>query len=149
MIDTRKGFTLVRTFEATPKEVWKAWTDPDAAAHWWHPRQMNTPRESVEIDARVGGRYTYTMVSDETGEEYVTAGVYREVSPTERLVFTWGEPDGNPDNAPVITVTLEAAGEGTRMTFDLRGIDGAKGDGDVYDGWDEALNCLEEYLHQS
>jgi len=29
----------------------------------------------VEIDARPGGRYTYTMVNDATGEQVVTAGV--------------------------------------------------------------------------
>lgn len=89
MIDASKGFTLVRTFEATSEEVWKAWTDPDSAAQWWHGRGGSTPRETVEIDARVGGRYTYTMVNDATGDKILTGGVYREVVPFERLVFTW------------------------------------------------------------
>ncbi len=146
MIDTTKGFTLVRTFEATPEEVWNAWTDPDEAAQWWHPRETSTPRESVEIDARVGGRYRYTMVNDHTGDSVVTGGVYREVEPFERLVFTWGYPDGDPDDSPIVTVTLEPVGEGTRMTFDLRGVEGAAGDSYYYDGWDEALDCLEEYI---
>ncbi|HEV2529690.1 MAG TPA: SRPBCC domain-containing protein [Thermomicrobiales bacterium] len=132
MIDMTRGFTLVRMVEATPREVWEAWTAPDVAAQWWHPRGMSTPRESVEIDSRVGGRYTYTMVSDETGERFVTGGIYRELVPFERLVFTWGAPDGDPDETPVIMITLEPAGEHTRMTFDLRGVDGAKGDGFFY-----------------
>ena len=49
MIDTTRGFTLVRTFEATPEEVWRAWADPDEAAQWWHPRETSTPRESVAV----------------------------------------------------------------------------------------------------
>jgi uncharacterized protein YndB with AHSA1/START domain len=149
MIDASKGFTLVRTFEATPEELWKAWTDPDSAAQWWHPRGASTPRETVEIEARVGGRYTYTMVNDATSDEVLTGGVYREVVPFERLVFTWGDPNGDPDDTPVITITLEPVGERTRMTFDLRGVDGTKGDESFYDGWQEALDSLGEHLEQS
>jgi len=145
MIDASKGFTLVRTFDATPEDVWRAWTDPDSAAQWW----PSTPRETVEIDARVGGRYTYTMVNDATGEKIVTGGVYREVMPFERLVFTWGHPEGDPDDTPVITITLEPVGDRTRMTFDLRGVDGAKGDKYFYDGWDAALDSLGEHLGRS
>ncbi len=146
MIDASKGFTLVRTFDATPEDVWQAWTDPDSAAQWWHPRATSTPRETVEIDARVGGRYTYTMVNDASGDRVVTGGVYREVVPYERLVFTWGYPDGDPDDQPVITITLEPVGERTRLTFDLRGVEGTQGDGSFYDDWQEALDSLGEYL---
>lgn len=146
MIDSSKGFTIVRTFEATPEEVWQAWTDPDSAAQWWHPNGATTPRESVEIDAHVGGSYQYTMVNDETGEEVVTGGVYREVRPFERLAFTWGDPGGDPDETPIVTISLEPVSEGTRMTFDLRGVEGAKGDGFFYDGWDQVLDSLQGYF---
>jgi uncharacterized protein YndB with AHSA1/START domain len=149
LIDTSKGFTLVRTFEATPEEIWEAWTDADSAAQWWHPGGTSTPRETVEIDARVGGRYTYTMVNDAYGHKVVTGGIYREVAPFERLVFTWGHPNGDPDDTPVITITLKPVHGGTRMTFDLRGVDGIKGDGSYYDGWQEVLVSLGDYLGQS
>lgn len=146
MIDSSKGFTIVRTLDAAPQEVWEAWTDPDQAAQWWHPSGATTPRESVQINAEVGGNYRYTMVNDETGEEVVTGGVYREVVPFEKLAFTWGDPGNEPDETPVVTISLEPAGEGTRMTFDLRGVDGAKGDGFFYDGWDQVLNSLEGHF---
>ena len=149
MIDASKGFTLVRTFDATPEEIWQAWTDPDLAAQWWHGRGGSTPRESVQIDARVGGRYIYTMVNDATGDRVITGGVYREVVRFTRLVFTWGYPDGDPDDQPVITISLEPVGGRTRMTFDLRGVDGTKGDGSFYDGWEQVLDSLEEHLGSS
>lgn len=148
MIDTSKGFTLVREFDATPEEIWAAWTHADEAAHWWHPRGLTTPRESVRIEARVGGTYAYTMVDDKTGEKYPTGGVYREIVPFDKLVFTWGNPDDDPDETPIITVTLEPAGEVTRMTFDLRGVDGKPGDSSVWDGWDEALDILGEHVEK-
>ncbi|TDS84298.1 SRPBCC family protein [Nesterenkonia aurantiaca] len=146
MIDDTKGFTLARTFAATPEEVWEAWTDPDAAAHWYHPEGASTPRESIEMDVRVGGRYTYTMVNDDDGTRVITAGVYREVTPCQRLVFTWGDPLAEPEDTPVITLVLTPTGEGTRMTFEFRGADGAAGDNFFYDGWDSALDVLSEYL---
>jgi uncharacterized protein YndB with AHSA1/START domain len=151
MIDATKGFTLVREFAATPAEIWDAWTNPDEAAHWWHPRGVSTPRESVSIDARVGGTYAYTMINDATGERYPTVGEYREVVPFERLVFTWGRAGDDPDDRPLITVSIEPlqsdlGGERTRMTFDLRGYDAAPGDADVYDGWDSAFEVLSDHL---
>ena len=145
MIDTSKGFTLTREFDATPEELWAAWTDPDEVTYWWHPRGLSTPRVSVRIDARVGGAYAYTMIDDATGERYPTAGVYREVTPHERLVFTWGAPAADPDDCPLITVTLTAIGPRTRMIFELRGYDGGPGDDNVYDGWKSALELLGEH----
>ena len=146
MIDKNLGFTLVRNFDATPAEIWRAWTDPDEAAMWWHPRGVTTPRDSVVIDARVGGRYAYTMINDANGDEYPTLGVYLEVVENERLVFTWGNPGEADDNALLITVTIEDLGELTRMTFDLRGIEGVSGDDNIYDGWEQALDIHAEQL---
>jgi len=146
MIDKTLGFTIVRNLDATPAEIWRAWVDPDEAATWLHPRGFTTPRDSVVIDARIGGRYAYTMVNDASGEEYPTTGVYREIVENERIVFTWGEPGEDDDDVPVITVTLEDLGELTRMTFDIRGVEGVSGDDYIYDGWEQALDELAAQL---
>jgi len=146
MTDRTLGFTIARTYRATPREVWDAWTDPDAVSQWWHPHSLSTPRESVELDLRIGGRYVYTMVVDATGERIVSGGVYLEVSPYDRLVFTWGDPAADPDDAPVVTVVLEPVAAGTLMTFELRGVPGSEGDGSFYDGWDDTFGVLAEHL---
>lgn len=149
MIDTTKGFTLVRMLDATPAEIWRAWTDPDEMAQWWHPSGMTTPRDSVTADVRVGGRYTYTMVDDASGADYPTGGEYREIVENKKLVFTWGKPDDAPDDTTLVTVTIEDLGELTRLTFDIRGVDGASGDGDFFDGWESALDELVGHLGQA
>jgi uncharacterized protein YndB with AHSA1/START domain len=163
-IDTSTGFTLVRTFRASPEQIWQAWTDADSAARWWHPLQMHTPRDSVQIDARVSGRYTYTMVPDAPAgdvpaddaalgaapaEGIVTAGTYRVVEPHRRLEFTWGFPDDDADESPLVTIALEPVDDVTRMTFQLLGVAGVEGDGSYYDGWEQALDSLGEYLGES
>ena len=149
MIDQSLGFTITRILDATPQQIWNAWTDPDEVAEWWHPRGATTPRESVSFDVRVGGHYTYTMVDEESGQEIVTGGVYREVVPITRLVFTWGYPDGDPADTPLVTVTIDPADELTQVTFDIRGVEGSKGDNYFYDGWDSALDSLAAHVGQT
>lgn len=58
------------------------------------------------------------------GENYVTGGVYRELVPNERIVFTWGAVGGWPDldlarldEFPRATIELESQGDSTLMTF--------------------------------
>lgn len=149
MIDATRGFTITREFDATPEDLWQAWTDADEIAEWWHPAGMTTPRESVSVDLRVGGRYAYTMVDDTSAEEYPTGGIYRELVENDRLAFTWGNPGDDPDDTPVVTVTFESLGELTRMTFDLRGVDGMRGDESFFDGWDSAIDELAAHLGQT
>ena len=137
-------FTIERRLDATPEQVWAAWTDPDQAAAWWHPHGVSTPRETVEIDARPGGRYRYTMVRDDTGESFPTGGTYLEVDPPRRLVFTWADPDADPDEAPIATVEIEPDGDGAVLRFTLTRF-AADGAG-IRSGWDEALDVLETFL---
>jgi uncharacterized protein YndB with AHSA1/START domain len=143
----QKQFTITRVFDAPREVLWKAWTDPVEAAHWWHPREVTTQPDSVRIDARVGGSYAYTMVGPD-GETYPTYGEYREVVEPERLVFTWADPGDLQADAPVITVTLaDLDGNRTEMTFHLDGYGGQPGDESVYDGWDQAFDVLTEHLN--
>ena len=141
---TAKQFTITRVLDAPRSLVWRVWTDPDEAPYWLHPRGVTTPRELVEFDVRPGGRYRYTMIAGD-GTEYPTVGTYREVSPTERLVFTWGSPGDADETMPLITVDLAehgATGEQTLLTFHLVGLAGEPGDEFVHDGWSEALELL-------
>lgn len=137
-------FSITRVFAAPREAVWRAWTDETELAGWLRPFGVST--NSIAFDVREGGRYAYTMVNDETGERFPTGGVYLEVTPHERLVFTWGDPDAPTDTAPVITLTFSDAGEGTELVLHLRGYAGQPGDGFVYDGWDEALTNLGTHL---
>ena len=144
---SQKQFTITRVFDAPRDTVWEAWTSEGEASAWWHPRGIEIKPGSIAFDVRVGGRYTYTMVNPADGQEYPTTGVYREVTPPERLVFTWASPGDPDDEAPVITVDLsELPDDRTEMRFHLLGHPGRPGDENVYDGWDSAFDMLAEQL---
>ncbi|MDF2721804.1 MAG: hypothetical protein K0Q59_1479 [Paenibacillus sp.] len=135
-------FTITRNLNARRELVWRAWTEKKELAAWL----PSTPLESISFDVREGGRYRYTMVNLETGEEYHTGGVFLDVVPFERLVFTWGNPDAPIEDSPVVTLTLTAHGDRTEMIFHLRGCAGHPGDKYFYDGWSNALDDLTTHL---
>ena len=118
-----RSFTLVRYVDAPPAEVFRAWTDPGQLGWFFNPGYERP--ETIEVDPRVDGRWRQLMVvNDQT--QYVTGGIYREIEPDSRLVFVWGAVDGWPpldpdrlDDAPLATIDVEGAGQGTVMTFRL------------------------------
>lgn len=138
------SFTIVRDFAAPRAKVWDAWTNPDTMARWFHPETLVTPRESVTVDLRVGGTYTYTMRIPDTGQEFPTAGRYRHIEEPRRLDFTWGSPDAI-DDAPLVSVILDEVDDSTtRMTFTVISLPNDSGsDASAYDGWNSAFNVFD------
>ena len=135
-------FTITRTLNARRELVWRAWTEAKELANWL----PSTPLETISFDVREGGRYRYTMINNETGDQIHTGGVFLDVVPFERLVFTWGHPEDPVENTPTVTLTLHEHGESTEMIFHLRGYSGHQGDKFVYDGWSDAFNTMAKHL---
>src|SRR5947208_4604945 len=81
------NITITRVFDAPRELVFKAWTDPDQVARWFGPAGFETPRESVEIDLRVGGRFKLRMVQGRAGMEYGLKYEIIELVETELLVI--------------------------------------------------------------
>jgi uncharacterized protein YndB with AHSA1/START domain len=96
---------------------------------------------SAEADARVGGRFRVLMRSPD-GEEHVVGGVYREVVPPERLVFTWAW-RSTPERESLVTISLRPDGDGTLLTLTHeRFFDEAARDC-AGQGWSGTLDKLE------
>jgi uncharacterized protein YndB with AHSA1/START domain len=78
---------LTRLFHVPRKRLFAAWTDPQTLMDWFSPsNDYSTPQ--AEVDLRVGGRYRIEMKGADASL-YTVMGLYREVRPAERLVFTW------------------------------------------------------------
>lgn len=106
---------------APREKVWRCWTEPELMKQWFAPAPWTTPR--VEIDLRPGGSSLVVMRSPE-GQEMPNPGVYLEVVPNERLVFTdaftraW-EPSEKPFMTGVLTFADAGAGK-TRYVATVR-----------------------------
>jgi len=141
-LNAKPSLTLKRRLKATPAKVFSAWTDPSKLKRWMGPEGIEAL--SAETDPRVGGRYRFVMRGAD-GEEHDVSGVYREVVPNEKLVFTWAW-KSTPERESLVTVLIKPDGDGTLLTlvheqfFDEAARDRHQG------GWTGTLNKLEIYL---
>ena len=85
MTEAAHELTLTRLIAAPRDIVWRCWTEPDLIKEWFTPRPWTSP--VVEIDLRPGGA-SYMLFRGPNGEEFPNRGIYLEVVPNERIVFT-------------------------------------------------------------
>ena len=109
----KPSLTLKRHLNAPPGKVYAAWAQPAKLMQWFGPDSGAVTR--AELDLRVGGRYAIVFHTED-GEEHDVSGVYREVVPNERLVFTWAW-RSTPERESLVTVALRPDGGGTSLTL--------------------------------
>jgi uncharacterized protein YndB with AHSA1/START domain len=137
---------ITRIFDAPREQVFRAWTDPDEVAAWYGPAQMQTPREKVHIDLRVGGRWEVTMVPRGAGAELAIGYDIIELVEPELIVLRSDpRPEVGMPEPTVVRIELHDHGTRTRMTL----TDGplpAAGRGHAEAGYDAAFDKLATHL---
>ncbi len=135
---------LTRTFAAPRETVFQAWTDREILVKWWGPKGYTVP--VAEIDVRPGGAWRTCMRSPE-GEEYCVGGVYREVIPPEKLVFTWAwESDGEPGHETVVTIEFHDKDGATELVLVQELFESVEARDKHNQGWSSSFDCLAEAL---
>src|ERR687890_1692811 len=136
--DVKPSLTIKRRFKATPAQVYQAWIDPAQLAQWMGGPEVTAAK--AEADVRVGGRYHVRMTT--AADEHNVGGVYREVVPNEKLVFTWAW-RSTPERESLVTVTIKADGDGSLLTLlHEQFFDEDARDRHAY-GWTGSLDKLE------
>jgi uncharacterized protein YndB with AHSA1/START domain len=132
---------VTRIFDAPRERVFRAWTDPDQVAAWFGPAQLDTPRERIRIDLRVGGRYELTMVQPGGGGELVLGYEILELVEPELIVLRSDPmPAVGMHEPTVVRVELHDHGSKTRMT--LSDSPYPRGRGHAEAGWSAAFDKL-------
>lgn len=111
-IDTNRDLVLTRVIDAPREKLFRCWTEVDLLKQWFAPKPWSTPH--AELDVRAGGS-SLVVMADENGNEYPNPGIYLEVVPNEKLVFTDAYTNAwTPSEKPFFTAILifEDAGEG-------------------------------------
>ncbi|HSL20491.1 MAG TPA: SRPBCC family protein [Vicinamibacterales bacterium] len=105
---------LTRLFDAPRRLVFEAMSKPEHIKRWWGCLGEGYFVPVCEVDLRPGGAWRF--VNRHPRGEVVFYGVYREIVPPERLVFTEiYEPF--PDAVSVVTVVLSEEHGKTRFTL--------------------------------
>ncbi len=141
---SEREVVVTRTFDASARLVFEAWSKPDLFQRWWVPRSMGMTLRSCEMDVRTGGKYHLGF-----GEGMDFFGTYLEVTPPSRIV--WTNEEGG-ENASVTTVTFEEMNGQTLLVMselypskealDAAGTGGAEAAKETFVQLDELLVTL-------
>ncbi|HWH45856.1 MAG TPA: SRPBCC domain-containing protein [Thermoleophilaceae bacterium] len=116
---------------AEPETVFGFFTDPELMVRW-------KGREAT-ADPRPGGIYRLCF-----NDRHVVRGEYVEVSPPERVVFTWGwESDDSPvpPGSSTVAVTLRRDGDETVVRLEHSGLPEGERE-QHHEGWGYYLGRL-------
>jgi uncharacterized protein YndB with AHSA1/START domain len=154
MPTSKRELVITRTFNAPRNLVWQAWTDPIHFQRWWGPKKFTCP--TCKMDLKVGGRYLWCMRSPE-GKDFWSTGVFREIVPLERIVYTDSFADEKGKVVPasyyglpghgwslefLVTVTFEDLGGTTKMTLIHAGFPESAVEDMASIGWNESFDKL-------
>jgi NADPH:quinone reductase-like Zn-dependent oxidoreductase/uncharacterized protein YndB with AHSA1/START domain len=157
-----KETTLVvsHVYDAPRSLVFEAWTRPERMKQWWGPKGFTCP--VCEIDLRPGGICRSCMRSPER-KDFWSQGVYHEIVEPERIVCTdtFADEKGNPvspreygmsvewpQEALIEATFTEHAGK-TRLTIRHWPLPQGREREMCKQGWDESLEKLGDYLHET
>jgi uncharacterized protein YndB with AHSA1/START domain len=131
---------ITRIFEAPREAVFRAWTDRDEVAAWFGPEHVDTPRERIRIDLRVGGRFELTMVQPGGAEFAIGYDILELVEPELIVLRSDPMPEVGMHEPTVVRVEFHDHGAKTRMTLS----DGPypHGAGHAEAGWSAAFDKL-------
>jgi uncharacterized protein YndB with AHSA1/START domain len=134
---------MEREFDAPRELVFNAHLDPEAIPQWWGWRESST--EVVEMDVRVGGKWRFVS-RNKDGQEIVFFGEYREITPPEKFIYTFGF-EGMPGEPGEEAHSFIDLGNG-RTLLRVSSTITTKDEFDVgmEEGANESYDQLDEYL---
>lgn len=112
-LPSEREILITRRFDAPPALVFEAWTTPESVRQWWDPSRV--PLAECAIDLRPGGTFRFVHAGP-AGRGHAFAGVYREIDPPSRLVFTTTSPSGATSTG---TLHFQKHGETTLLAMTI------------------------------
>lgn len=104
---------MTRLFDAPRQLVFDAMSKPEHITQWWGCLGDGYSVPVCEVDLRPGGKWRF--VNRHSAGEAAFHGVYREVAPPDRIVFTEIFEEF-PDVESVVTTVLTEENGKTRLT---------------------------------
>jgi uncharacterized protein YndB with AHSA1/START domain len=144
-----RELVISRVFDAPLELVYRAFTDPDQLAQWFGPVGYSVPRDSIEIDARAGGRERFVMVSDEDPSRRITIDYTFSGVIENQLLVDFSE-EGVPGTDGIVRMTSRLEfhdEEGGRTRLEMwAGPFTDQDAGDARLGWESSFTKLDAVL---
>lgn len=138
-----------RTIPASVDTVWDAWTNPEMLQKWFN--RKGATRGSAKADVKVGRNF-FMDYENKNGEILRVYGEYLEISPKQKLVFSWADDNFQGDvmvdrgYESRVTVKLTPSGKGTRIDLAHDRLISEYLRKDYESGWTDCLRSIEEEI---
>ena len=141
---TDQELLIVRSFAAPARLLFALWSEPEHLVHWMGPQGFECPH--AETDLRVGGAYRVLIRSPDSGDNWF-GGVYREIEPDRKLVFTftWDNDGPSAGVETLITITFAEQDGQTVQTFHQAPFRDAERRDSHKGGWTQAFDKQQAY----
>jgi len=134
---------LTRDFSHSRERLFTALTTPAAILRWFGPPGVTNL--DAQVDLRVGGRYRFTVKGMNDGPIFHVSGEYLEITPPERLRFTWKWDHSDPAEPEMnISFHLAPTATGCRLTFVQTGFSSQEDCDRHTHGWTGSLDRLSQ-----
>ena len=142
-----------RVFAAPREKVYRAWIERQALEQWMC-RDVPTQRAKyLELEVKTGGHYVMEVTDAASGEVYLGQGTFREVTPPEKLVFTWAwqKRQGDGSLTPLeaetqVTVDFREQGSSTEVLLTHEFIQTEKAARATEAGWKGCFDALAQLV---
>jgi uncharacterized protein YndB with AHSA1/START domain len=141
--DERTSLQIRRNYKAPVAAVYAAWTDPEQMKHWMAPSD-DFGESEVTMSVQVGGRYRIVMHAPD-GEVHRVGGVFREVVPNKKLVYTWVW-QSTPERESLVTVEFHSVDQGTELVLTHQRFADTDARDRHGEGWNGSLARLDRWL---
>jgi|SRR5215831_3332867 len=116
-----KKLNVVREFEASTEDVWRAWTESELLDQWWAPKPWKA--NTTSMDFKVGGYWLYYMQGPDNSRHYCRVD-FTAIAPKKSFSAkaSFCDENGNVNNSfPVMFWKNEFtnAGDGTKVEIEL------------------------------
>lgn len=145
-METKENETTLRIqriFRAPREKVFEAWTRPEHLTRWFVPSAEYTSK--VDLDLREGGEYRIVMTAP-NGKIHDLRGVYREITPPRKLVYTWAWQNEPQFGETVVSIEFLDHEQGTEIVLTHQRFPDEPARNEHNKGWTGCLDRLEQFV---
>jgi uncharacterized protein YndB with AHSA1/START domain len=137
---------VTRLFKAPRERVFAAFTTTDSISQWFGCGHVKVV--SCTADFRVGGTFRIESRGLESDTAFNVTGVYREITPTTKIAYTWKYEDDEDwvDCESLVSVEFKTIGDQTELCLTHTGFPSAESRGNHSTGWGACLDKMDALL---
>jgi uncharacterized protein YndB with AHSA1/START domain len=135
---------IKRILDASPEEVFAAWTDPEKMKKWLSPENLTV--KNAKSENKVGGEYVVAMHDAQKDEIHMAVGEFKTYEQDRSFSVSWVW-KGMEMSETLLSIQLNEVEDGkTEITLTHSGFPVQDAADEHAKGWESTLNNFEKRM---